>query len=349
VRNDQRTKNTGQRTRRAAARRKGFTLIELLVVIFVIAVLISLLLPAVQMAREAARRAQCTNNLKQLSLALHNYTDVNGVLPMGYCNQWCEVIPDAMCISHGQFVAMLPQREQQPLFNAVNFERNIYTSPNTTIFATGVKILWCPSDPTIDQPVIADLSETLQSTIYLSNYVGCSGTWYNHGRNPVRTAQNNGLFWGASSARLADVTDGTSHTIALGEKAHALLTKDTAWDWSWWADGDIGDTIFSTLYPMNPQRRIKDGSLPFTDSLYWASSASSLHPGGANFAMLDGSVRFIKDSIDCWSIDPATNLPPGVTQGGNPVLYSLGSDLRFGVYQKLATRDFSDLASDSDY
>ena len=131
----------------------------------------------------------------------------------------------------------------------------------------------------------------------------------------MRTAQNNGLFWGASSVRLADVTDGTSNTIALGERAHALLTVDSASNWSWWADGDIGDTLFRTLYPINPQKRSKDGSLPFTDSLYWPSSASSLHPGGANFAMLDGSVRFIKDSIDSWThrpIDqPAARPEPG--------------------------------------
>ena len=100
---------------------------------------------------------------------------------------------------------------------------------------------------------------------------------------------------------------------------------------------------------MNPQRRVKDGSLPFTESLYWTSSASSLHPGGANFAMLDGSVRFIKDSIDCWTIDPATNLPPGLSQGGNPVLYSWGPDLRFGVYQKLSTRNFGEVVSDGDW
>jgi prepilin-type N-terminal cleavage/methylation domain-containing protein/prepilin-type processing-associated H-X9-DG protein len=338
------------RTETRRIRRSGFTLIEILVVIAIIAVLIGLLLPAVQMAREAARRAHCTNNLKQLTLALHNYVTVNEVLPMGYCNQWCEVIPDAMCISHGIFVAMLPQLERQPLYNAVNFDRSLYLSPNTTIFATGVSTLWCPSDPGSDQPVIYDLAETNQNTIYLSNYVGCTGSWYNHGRNPVRTAQNNGLFWGASSVRLADVTDGTSNTIALGERAHSLLTPDSAAYYSWWPDGGIGDTLFSTLFPMNPQGRYKDGSLPFAPSLYWTSSASSRHPGGANFAMLDGSVRFIKDSINCWRIDRATNLPPGLTQGGNPVLYSCDRTvLRWGVYQKLSTRNFSDLVSDSDW
>ena len=138
-------------------KRPGFTLIELLVVIAIIAVLIGLLLPAVQMAREAARRAQCTNNLKQLALALHNYADVNGVLPMGYAIQPCEFLPDSICISHGPFVALLPQLEQQPLFNAVNFDRNLWISPNMTICAIGIKTLWCPSDPTIDQSVTADL------------------------------------------------------------------------------------------------------------------------------------------------------------------------------------------------
>jgi prepilin-type processing-associated H-X9-DG protein len=127
------------------------------------------------------------------------------------------------------------------------------------------------------------------------------------------------------------------------------LTPDSANFYSWWADGDIGDTQFSTLYPMNPQKKIQDGSLPFTDSVFWTSSASSLHPGGANFAMLDGSVRFLSDTIDCWPIDAATNLPRGLTQGGDPVLYTVGPDLRFGVYQKLATRGKSDFVSDGDY
>ncbi|MHC5541615.1 DUF1559 family PulG-like putative transporter, partial [Singulisphaera rosea] len=334
----------------AKPRHRAFTLIELLVVIAIIGVLTALILPAVQSAREAMNRAHCANNMRQLGIALHNYIDVRGVLPMGYANQYCEFVPAAYCFSHGPFVAMLPQLDNQPLYNATNFSRNIYSNANVTIFGTAMKTLWCPSDPTVDKPVIADLSETTGNTIYLTSYVCNTGTWYNHGRDPVRTAQNSGLFWGASSVSLAEVTDGLSQTIAMGERAHALLTPDTAWNWSWWADGDIGDTLFSTLFPPNPQRKkIKDGSLPFTNSLYWSSSASSLHPSGSNFAMLDGSVRFIKDSVESWPIDPATNLPPGLSQGGSSALYSVSPGLHFGVYQCLSTRNRGDIVNDGDY
>lgn len=318
-------------------RRPGFTLIELLVAIAIISILIALLLPAVQAVREGARRAQCTNNLKQLALGLLSYEGANGVLPMGSMAMPCGFVPGS-CVSHGPFLAMLPQLERQPLFNAMNFDHNLYLSPNTTIFATAVSTLWCPSDPSIEKPVQYHLFDTDHDTIHLTSYLVCTGTWYNHSLNPVRNEQNNGLFWTLSSVRLAAVLDGTSQTIVLGERSHSLLTKETANFWSWWPDGDIGDTQFSTLYPLNPQKKVKDGSLPYTDSLYWASSASSNHPGGANFAMLDGSVRFIMDTVESWPIDPTTNLPPGLSQGGNPVLYTIGPGFSPGVYQKLATR-----------
>jgi prepilin-type N-terminal cleavage/methylation domain-containing protein/prepilin-type processing-associated H-X9-DG protein len=297
--------------------RPGFTLMELLVVIAIIAALLALLLPAVQMAREAARRAQCTSNMRQLVQALHNYISIHDVLPAGYVAQPCEVIPDAMCVSLGPFVAMLPQLEQQPLYNAINFDRNVFLNPSTTAFATGLQVLWCPSDPGISDPTFTELLEPGPYKTYRTSYAGCTGTWYNHGRNPTRMAQNNGLFWAISWVRLADVTDGTSNTITFGEKAYSLLTPGTTNLWGFWPSGDFGDSQFSTLYPLNPQQHIQDGTLPFTNSsFYWASSASSRHPGGANFAMLDGSVRFVKDSINCWPIDPATNLPPGLSPGG---------------------------------
>jgi prepilin-type N-terminal cleavage/methylation domain-containing protein/prepilin-type processing-associated H-X9-DG protein len=332
-------------------RRPAFTLIELMVVISIIAALLALLLPAVQMAREAARRMQCSNNLKQLALALQNYAGIHGVLPPGYVAQPCEVIPDALCVSNGPFVALLPQLEQQPLYNAINFDRNVFLNPNTTIFATGLNVLWCPSDPGIDEAVVTEMLEPIAYTTHRTSYAGCTGTWYNHGRNPTRMAQNNGLFWATSSVRLADVRDGISHTIALSEKAYSVLTPGTTNLWGFWPSGDFGDSQFSTLYMINPWKKVKDGTLPFTNaSFYWASSASSLHPGGANFAMLDGSVRFLKDSIDCWPIDPATSLPPGLSQGGNPALYIMDPTvLRLGVYQKLATRNFGDVISDDDF
>src|SRR5262249_17926910 len=99
--------DSAMRNQSGSADQAGFTLIDLLVVIAIIGVLLGLLLPAVQAAREAARRLQCANNLKQLGIALHNYAGVNGVLPAGYVAQPCEVIPDALCVSHGPFVALL--------------------------------------------------------------------------------------------------------------------------------------------------------------------------------------------------------------------------------------------------
>ena len=128
-------------------RRRGFTLIELLVVIAIIAVLIALLLPAVQSAREAARRAQCTNNLKQLGLAVHNYMDGNGVMPMGgYFNDKSPTLP----WMHGALVGILPYIEQTNLYNAFNSSLRYYQyAENDTAMAAKISGFWCPSDPQI--------------------------------------------------------------------------------------------------------------------------------------------------------------------------------------------------------
>src|SRR5213596_361748 len=135
---------TDQRRRHRA----GFTLIELLVVIAIIGALIALLLPAVQAAREAARRSQCTNNLKQLGLATHGYADTHGVMPMGSFKMSPPPSGDPCKGGHeaGVFIAILPYLEQGPLFNAFNSNVHYETAPNSTVVGTGLSVLWCPSD-----------------------------------------------------------------------------------------------------------------------------------------------------------------------------------------------------------
>jgi type II secretory pathway pseudopilin PulG len=151
----------------------------LLVVVTIIGVLISLLLTAVQAAREAARRAQCVNNLKQLALAAHNYHDANGTLPMG-----CPLyrFPDVdVALGHGVFVAMLSLLEQQPLYNAVNFSRNIYTYANQTVQMTKLNVLHCPSDSKVGNTVVPpyamfDIPQGMVILTYTS-YAVCTGPW----------------------------------------------------------------------------------------------------------------------------------------------------------------------------
>ena len=125
-----------------------------------------------------------------------------------------------MCVNQGVFLAILPQLEQQALYNAWNSDRNLYLAPNTTIFGTGVKTLWCPSDNTSHRFEISDLNETTNNKIYLSSYVCNAGTWINFSLNPVRMAQNNGLFFPISAVRIrkfgAETTVDTSRLEASG-------------------------------------------------------------------------------------------------------------------------------------
>ena len=129
--------------------RRGFTLIELLVVIAIIAVLIGLLLPAVQAAREAARRSQCVNNLKQLGIALHNYHDVNGSFPPG--NLAINGINDP--VQTTWTISMLPGMEQTPLYNSYNFSQFNFSPDNKTLRETRVATFICPSDLNTEQLV----------------------------------------------------------------------------------------------------------------------------------------------------------------------------------------------------
>ncbi|MDX2036103.1 MAG: DUF1559 domain-containing protein [Isosphaeraceae bacterium] len=341
---------------------RGFTLIELLVVIAIIAVLIALLLPAVQAAREAARRAQCINNLKQMGLAMQNYHDVNGSFPMG---DNFGLRPNGSWVRQhaGPFLAMTQFYEQGNIYNSFNFNVFIYIAENSTVNGFGVNMLWCPSDGDIvgkryqgspgdgwdDSPI------PMTFTSYCVNY----GVLYYHaGRGGVPqnlVDQNTGPFMhigrppvpGRSEPAgrvvgIAQITDGTSNTILVGEKSYtkaAQMPGVNWWDPNWWTTGLLGDGAYAAIFPPNYFKTpAAAAALPryFPEGNNFTGTASSQHPGGANFAFADGSVRFIKDTVNSWN--PLQVQYPGNRNSPYIGLAPGGGLPQQGVYQSLHTR-----------
>jgi prepilin-type N-terminal cleavage/methylation domain-containing protein/prepilin-type processing-associated H-X9-DG protein len=327
---------------------RGLTLIELLVVIAIIGVLIALLLPAVQSAREAARRMQCTSNLKQIALAAHTYVNAAGCLPMGETIHPITSHPDWGPIpSNSLFVGLLADLEQRPLFDAVNFAWSIYEAPNHTVSGTCIATLWCPSDVGVDLVRYLDWGVDGLTPMAYTSYHGKHGPWILSPYPPDTriTAQNLGLFHQLSAVAPAQVTDGASQTLLFGEKAHGLLDDEAATWYYDWISSFAPDTTFATWLGINPHRKFAGSPFVFDAKVL---SASSFHPGGANFAFLDGSVRFLEESIDTWPVDPQS-AETGAYWDDLHQRMAFRPGTRFGVYQALSTRSGGEVISADSY
>jgi prepilin-type N-terminal cleavage/methylation domain-containing protein/prepilin-type processing-associated H-X9-DG protein len=328
-------------------RRRGFTLIELLVVISIIAVLIALLLPAVQSAREAGRRAQCVNNLKQLGLAVMNYESTNRALPPNaMCNarnqtgNRCEFTFPAL----GMKAKLLPYLEQVAAYNAINMIANDYNYPaNFTVRVLQIEAFLCPSDPNIptSNATLAGVSHQKGTANYVNNlgtYLGNNGGRFDGPAYTLGDSSKGGTIV------IAQVKDGTSNTAIFSEfiKGKGLAVtglagqvvthatyQDTVDQWTGappypllqlsknceasktifndtrgvdWMSQNCGEgNSYSHIQTPNLQACVfSDDTSTHTD--HCIIGPSSFHPGGVNLTLLDGSVKFIKNSInrDTW-------------------------------------------------
>ncbi len=304
--------------------RQGFTLIELLVVIAIIAILIALLLPAVQQAREAARRSTCKNSLKQLGLALHNYHGTHRVFSPGFVREYGlptandgTTDPGARQGNWAWGAFILPFMEQASLSDALNIgpvtcAQAMTNATSMNLMAKPVATYLCPSDPsngTTKFTFYNTSGATISTTPALSNYVAA-----NDSTNTRRLG--NGMFYMDSKVSLRDLTDGTSNTIALGERADILSNGLTGIDpgnsaiYTGTLNTQAGcvlctrgsreasslgirDVLGSGAFPINGPQTLVGSSESGA-----ARSFSSAHKGGCQFTLADGSVRFISENVN---------------------------------------------------
>ena len=366
----------------SSKRPRGFTLIELLVVISIIGVLVALLLPAVQSAREAARRSQCINNLKQMGLACANYENQNGSFPIGIIG-YNPNDPKSTCSGayygrgHTAFGLILPFMEQQNIYNAVNWNFPAGSSGGAQVYgadpgavqqsayASIINAYLCPSDSlrTQNSGRPTDIPEPYSPSSYALNF----GTWdvWHWWYGCPTYIQGDGAFAWDYAYRTQDIVDGLSNTMFIGEMARFNNDPDV-FSYFWNRGGYFGarsaatpgvtrpTAASSTVAKPNANLSIPD--VPAGNSLggpngvdgwlYGPGNAAinegqygfrSAHPGGVNFVFGDGSVKFIKNSVDMGNLHT-------MSWTGAPL-----PGARMGVYRALSTRANNEIISQGDF
>lgn len=287
--------------------RQGFTLVELLVVISIIGVLVSLLLPAVQAAREAGRRAQCQNNLRQIALALHNYQGTYRTFPSGSMHsQPIGNLPWVGTYSWGMMMLALPFIEQSAAYETVDFTttdcgtyiRNLQATAQQDPSSYPIPLLICRSDPNGFKSLLSGPTGPLPwsgncGVLYPGSYLGVAGDtegpsppgYISWGCNGIYNG--NGVLYNLSGTRFADVVDGTSTTLMVGERG---IPSDLGWGWMI-CGGTECEHYLSTQRGLSPGANLPTNAN--TVPRFW-----SWHPGGSHFALTDGSVQFVAYDID---------------------------------------------------
>jgi prepilin-type N-terminal cleavage/methylation domain-containing protein/prepilin-type processing-associated H-X9-DG protein len=312
--------------------RRGFTLIELLVVIAIIAVLIALLVPAVQKVRESANGMQCLNNLKQMGLALHHYHDAKRSFPAGFVSTltdptWrlpagnCNAFPPEQGPGWSFFALMLPYLEQENLYRSIRLDLPIMDPANATARRAAVNTYLCPSDAgtgpikltTCGNPPVPANTPSLIADAELCSYVGVLGGGNAANPDPDYGCYEyqpfNGVFHRNSHVRIADITDGTSTTVGVGERNSGFVQS------SWVGVIPLSEAVYNQVNPPIPPfdpslnqpcqnwrpaiTYILVHSRQYTMNAPNGSPASfhSAHPGGCNFLFMDGSCRMLNNSI----------------------------------------------------